>query len=170
MAFWNVRRATSPSAVEGSAARSIEPQLEPVQIFLRDGVVRGHVSPDGERLTDLLANQLGLRAQLADGTWSSYSLHDIVIVAPPPHASGRRIHRSKHRVELAAGPYTIIGTAHLPPGTQLNPFVLRTGRPVLPVTNAWVRADFAEPIDQQFDVAIVVVKAVDEVHGLFASM
>lgn len=166
MPFWSLRRGTSSRAVEGTAAREVVPALEPVQIFLADRVVRGAVVPDGERLTDLIANQLGLRVQLEDGSWEGLSIDDIILVAPPPHASQRRIHRAKRRIELTADPYKITATAHLPPGTQLDPFVLRTGRPVLPVTGAWVRIEEDASSDQQLDVAIVTVKAISMAREL----
>ena len=126
--------------------------------------------PDGERLTDLIANQLGLRVQLDDGSWEGLSIDDIVLVAPPPHTSQRKIHRTRWRIELTAEPYKIIGTAHLPPGTQLNPFVLRTGRPALPVTGAWMRVEGDPSSDQDLDVAIVIVKSISMARELLLSV
>lgn len=156
MKFWKQRRGTEPQAIDGAAARELAPSLEPVRLYLADRVVVGSMPADDRRVSDLLVSGDHLRVQEDDGTWASYPLAELVVVEPPAHASLRRIHRAKRRVELVAAPYRIVGTTHLPPGTQLDPFVLRTGRPAIAVTNAWVHRDDGS-IDDHLDVAIVTV-------------
>lgn len=170
MAFWSLRRGTSAGSVQGTAAVEIAPALEPIQVFLADRIITGHIAPEGERVTDVLAARAGIRVQVDDGTWEHVDVDAIILVAPPPHASIRRIHRARRRVELIAPPYAVTGTAHLPPGTQLDPFVLRTGRPVLPVTGAWVRVPGDASIDQHLDVAILTVHAIEIARELLSPM
>lgn len=166
MAFWSLRRDAPTTAPVSIVAEEQEPAMEPVQVFLPRHVVRGRVLREAERMTDILARRPALRVQEADGAWTDVAFDDIVLVAPPPHVSQRRIHRARRRIELFAEPYTITGTAHLPPGTQLDPFVLRTGRPTLPVTSAWVRIEGDPTTDQQLDVAIVNVEAISRAKEL----
>lgn len=170
MAFWSLRRGTSSQSVQGTAAVELEPALEPIQVFLTDRIISGLIAPEGERVTDLLAVRKGIRVQVDEGRWEHIDVGDIVLVAPPPHASQRRIHRSRRRVELTLPPYTVTGTAHMPPGTQLDPFVLRTGRPVIPVTGAWVRVEGDASTDQHLDVAILSVHAIDHARELLSAM
>ncbi len=166
MGFWGMRRGASSSSTVGSAAVELIPDAAPIQVFLADRIVSGHVVTEGERITDLLAERRGLRVQVEDGSWEQIDVDDIRLIAPPPHASKRRIHRSKHRVQLLVPPYQVMGVVHLPPGTQLDPFVLRTGRVVLPVTRAWLLADGDPSVDQQLDVAILAVHAIQTAKEL----
>lgn len=170
MAFWSLRRGASSRSVEGTAAVELVPALEPIQVFLADRIINGLIAPEGERVTDLLAARAGLRVQVGEDAWEHVSVDEILLVAPPPHASQRKIHRARRRVELSVAPYTVTGTAHLPPGTQLDPFVLRTGRPVIPVTDAWVRIEGDASTDQHFDVAILTVAAIDYARELLSSV
>ena len=170
MGFWGTRRGASSSATVGSSAVELIPDVAPIQVFLADRIVTGHIATEGERITDLLAERRGLRVQLEDGTWEQIDVDDIRLVAPPPHASKRRIHRSKHRVQLLVPPYKVMGVVHLPPGTQLDPFVLRTGRLVLPVTGAWLLGDGDPSVDQQLDVAILAVHAIETAKELLYSL
>lgn len=156
--IWKRRRITA-AAVDGSAARDVAPHLEPIQLFVRTGVITGWIEPEGQRISDLLAGQPALRIRDDDDGWSTVSVEDILVAAPPRHASTRRIHRAKRRVAFDVPPYEIVGTAHLAPGTQLDPFVLRSGRPILPLTNAWIH-DTDTDTDYHFDTAIVTVRAV----------
>lgn len=160
MPFWGRRRGTSPGATDGSTARAIEPQAdEPVRLYLRDGAIHGVIDSGGERMTDLLTSRSALRVQLEDGSWQAFAHDALVAVAPPPHLSRRRIHRARRRVEFTAPPYLVTGTAHLPPGTQLAPFVLQSGRIALPVTSAWIRTVDGD-VSDDLDVVILLVRSV----------
>ena len=156
--IWKLRR-SARDAVDGSTARQAEPLLEPIQLFTLDGEVLGAIAAEGRRISDLMAAEPALRIQTEDGAWSSISLAEVLIVVPPRQISNRRIHRTKRRVAFDVPPYRVVGTAHLPPGTQLDPFVLRTGRSALAVTNAWIRDDAADQ-DHHAEVAIVTVRAI----------
>lgn len=158
--LWGKARGTSPAAIDGAAARSLAPSaLAPVRLYLRDRVVDGAVDAEGERMTDLLTSRAALRVMGDTGSWVAYAREEIVAVAPPPHVSSRRLHRARRRVEFVAPPYIVTGTAHLPPGTQLQPFVLRSGRLALPVTGAWLRTEDGS-IDEDLDVAIMLVPGI----------
>jgi hypothetical protein len=155
--IWKRRRAAA-AAIDGTAAREVAPELDPIKLFVRTGVIDGWIDAGGRRISDLMAEERVLRIRDADG-WSTVSIADVLVAGPPPHLSTRRIHRVKRRVAFDVPPYEIVGTAHLPPGTQLDPFVLRTARPILPVTNAWVHdTDTGE--DHHLETAIVTVSAI----------
>ena len=162
--FWP-KRGTDPAAQDGSAARSLHTPGEPVRLYLAREVVQGTMDAGGERLTDVLATTAALRIRFDDDDWRAYRVDDIVLLAPPPHDSQRRIHRIRRRVEFIAPPYTVTGTAYLPPGTQLEPFVLRSGRRVVPVTSVLVRSD-NEEVDEDLAVGILMVAAIRSAREL----
>lgn len=168
MFFWS-RRGSKRTSTDGASALAVEPALEPIQLFLSDRIVNGSVVSDGERLTDMIASKDTLRINVIEDEWETFAIADVLVVAPPPHVSARRIHRMRRRIELAADPYVLTGTAHLPPGTQLDPFVMRTGQRTLPVTDVWLRVPGNEEIDQQLDVALVVVASITRARELLTS-
>lgn len=162
--IWKRLRGTRDT-VDGSAAIDSQPQLQPIQLFTTAGVISGAITDDGRRVSDLMLTDDEFRIQTDDDGWVSISLADVVLVVPPSHVSTRRIHRAKRRVAFDVPPYRIVGTAHLPPGTQLDPFVLRTGRPALPVTNAWIRNEVLDE-DYHAEVAIIAVNAISSAREL----
>ena len=61
MTFWNWRRGPGPSATQGSAAIAASPELAPIEIYTADSRIVGWISPNGQRVTDLLTSQDELR-------------------------------------------------------------------------------------------------------------
>lgn len=159
MAFWNVRRSTGARATEGSAARHLEPAIEPVRVFTTERCVGGWVVATQERMTDVLNARESIRLCL-DATadeWEAIDRDDILFVAPPERRSdsGRRVHRRKNRIVAQLGPYLVTGTIHLQPGTQLDTYLLRTRQHVLPLTSVVVSSRIDPTFEQQFPVVIV---------------
>jgi hypothetical protein len=135
--------------------------LEPVRIYTAAGTFDGSITPAGERVTDLLQQGQGLEvlplgadAENADA-WIHFESSEIQMVVPPPHVSPRqlRLVRNQREVRLRVGGHRAVGTAHLRPGVERDPYTLVT-RPFLPLTNASVMRDDGQEWDS-FDVVIV---------------
>jgi hypothetical protein len=170
MPFWNIRRGTQPEHTVGSAARDVAPVLEPIQIFTAQRHLEGWIVAGGERVTDLLNQNDTLRVcvDLASDEWASIPREDVLCVAPPerPTHSQRRVHRQKHLVRALVGPYVVSGTAHLQPGSTLDPYLLRTRQQFLPMTNAMLMHRTDPKIDQQLPVVIINVANLTELRAL----
>ena len=149
--FWSLRRRGIET--DGSAAVQPVEHLEPVEIYTVGALLTGVVAPHGQRLSDMLnqgsvlrvrdtnltAYQAGVQIPAAEGgAWHSVDTSDILFVMPPEHLSSRqlRIHRSRHRVKLEVGDFEVTGTAHMPPGTALDVYVLRTKTRFVALTHA----------------------------------
>lgn len=121
----------------------------------------GSIAVDGERLIDLLNRETTLRVcSTSDATWRSVDLDEVCLVGPPPHASDpqRRVRRQKHRVRVEVGPCLVTGTAHLVPGSELKPYLLRTRQRFLPITEAWIRRATHDPsLEGDVDVVLANV-------------
>jgi hypothetical protein len=142
MAFWSIKRGTESKGVDGSAARSLEPHLEPIQLFTSDRRIAGWMIAIEDRVTDYLNSHPVLRVCVdpASDAWESVGRDELLVVAPPPLGapSARRVHRLKRRVRFDLGPYAVEGLAHLPPGTALGPYLQRSRQPFLALTDAVV--------------------------------
>jgi len=142
MPFWKVNRATGAELTEGSAARDATPHLEPISIFTERGDFDGWIVAAERRVTDMLNEHQYVRVCLdaASDEWEAVDRDEILFVAPPERATDpqRRIHRRKNRLIATVGPYVVTGTAHLPPGTDLDPFLVRRQMRFMPLTDAWV--------------------------------
>ena len=87
----------------------------------------------------------------------TFDRDEILFVAPPDRATDpqRRLHRRKNRLIAIVGPYVVTGTAHLPPGTDLDPFLLRRQMRFMPLTDAWVTHRTDGSVDIARSVVIV---------------
>lgn len=137
--------------------------------FAGDCLVRGTLAvPDGERLTDFVNRQADFTvtdAQLvsfADGHLLALaevclSSDDLLAIeaGEPRGETARRVHTVRHRLELKAGPYTILGQLHTPPG---SPPLSSIGRrlPMVPLTNATIAYNDANGLHAQ-DVTTLIV-------------
>jgi hypothetical protein len=171
VAFWSMgsnrgaavaERATSPQ--EAAGAR----ELEPIRIFTIDGEYAGTINPRGQRVTDLLNTQAALLVRLDEqsrgGPWVSIERDSILIVAPPPFISDRRIHRQRRTVQIKVGAWVVSGVAHTAPMGGLDPTQLRSRQPFLPLTNVRITRADGGADGEQFAVAIVNVSNVDELR------
>jgi hypothetical protein len=159
------------TATEGTAARSIEPVLEPIDVYLEDTILSGAIDSRGERVTELLNAAPLVRVRLRDGgAWASVDREEILLVAPPPHAGHgqRRLHRVKRRIEAKLGRYVVEGTAHLPPGARVDWSVVQRHRGFLPVTNALVWWDGED--ERHLSAAILNTRRIDAIRDLLAGV
>lgn len=172
MAFWSWTPRRIPAGDDGSAALAPQQLLEPIQLFTSESRISGWIAPNGERVTDLLNAQPRLRVWVStaagQGSWESIDRDQVLLVAPPPHATQRqrRVHRSKHRVSATVGHYEAIGTAYLIPGIPLDPYLLRTRQAFLPMTGVWLRDTEDPAFEQQLDVAILNVGNLTQLREL----
>jgi hypothetical protein len=134
-----------------------------------DCVVRGALEvTDGERLTDFVNRQSELAIEdaeltsFADGHVVPMRLVRVVsddlyaIEAHEPRGeTARRIHTVRHRLELRAGPYTILGQLHVPPGSQPLSAIGRRS-PLVPLTNATIAWNDASGV-QVRDLTTLIV-------------
>ena len=170
MPFWKVGRASQAGSIDGSAARAIEPHLEPIQLFTREARISGWIVALDERVTDILNQRETLRV-CVDATadsWADVEREELFLVAPPPRGgpNPRRIHRHKRRIRILLGPYTVEGVAHLPPGMPLDPFLLRTRQRFVAVTDAIVTGEDERDGGENHPVVILNVNNMQELHVL----
>jgi hypothetical protein len=146
--FWNWRRGGGSPATSGSAALATGTDLAPIELYTADTRVVGWIASGGHRVTDLLLAVDELRLwqprgggdDLADtpvlegnGEWRSVLTEDVVVVMPPEWRTNRqlRLHRRIQRVASDAGPFTVTGNLHLPPGAPFpEPFHVQAWIPL----------------------------------------
>ncbi|MGH2483537.1 MAG: hypothetical protein ACRDE9_03665 [Candidatus Limnocylindria bacterium] len=134
MTFWNWRRGGGGSATSGSAALVNGIDLAPIELYTPDTRMVGWIASKGQRVTDLLlaSEELRLWQPRAggedmtvrpvldkNGEWRTVATADVVLIMPPEWRTNRqlRLHRRIQRVAVDAGPFTVTGNLHLPPGT-----------------------------------------------------
>ena len=121
--------------------------------FAGDCTIAGRITMFGERLSDFLNGQERFRVHkvlltsLEDGhtvAIDSVSIEreDLLIVAGtgPRGSEKQRTPKDQARMQLAIGPYVLMGRLHVPPGTDPMADVLRR-EPMIPLTNATVVYD-----------------------------
>jgi hypothetical protein len=173
VAFWSWRGSRAAELAElGLASRdAAEPSnLEPIRIFTVTGEYAGTIDSRGQRVTDLLNAQPALLIRLHEpGTndeWVSIDSDTILVVAPPPFVSQRRIHRQRRSVQVRVGDWVVTGLAHTAPMGGLDPTHLRRGQRFLPMTNVRIARADGTADGEQFAVAIVNVSNVAELREL----
>ena len=137
--------------------------------YAGDCLVRGSLSvPDGERLSDFVNGQPEFtitNAELvsyADG--HTVTLDEVRLVRDdlfaiearePRGETARRIHTVRHRLELQAGPYTVLGQLHTMPG---SPPLSSIGRrpTMIPLTNATIAYNDANGLHAR-DITTLIV-------------
>lgn len=175
-AFWDWRSTPGASvATRPGVADTPEPKLEPVEVYTATAMVHGLVEPDGRRLSDILNSNSVLAIRSArstslvagvDGTegtgWSRLPTDEILFVMPPPRVSPRqlRVNRRQHRVRIETGQFHVVGNAHVLPGIQLDPYVLRTRMHFLAVTDAHVSSMGDPAWERSAPVVLVNVRPV----------
>lgn len=135
---------------------SVPANLDPIQIFTGELELDGFVAPTGQRITDMLLRGQDLAflprgADPAPDQWIWISATDILLVIPPPLPARPdwTASRQMRRVFMRVGEYRVIGSAHLPPGTELDRG-LADRLPFLPLTSASVaRSGEIEPRDAE---------------------
>lgn len=145
-----------PRAAHAAATTS----LEPIRIATDEIELAGSVAPTGQRITDMLLRGQDL-AFLPGGadpepeTWIAVAPADILWVVPPPLPPRRGWLPSagEARLHVRIGPYRLIGSARLRPGTPVDRR-LAISQPFLPLTAATIGRDGEERVE---DVDVVIV-------------
>jgi hypothetical protein len=173
--FWDWRG--SSTSVTASAPAVDQVPLERVELYTRQAMVLGRVAPDGQRLSDILNSNShlpvrdarsisvlnGLEGTDGDG-WTPVRTDDILLAMPPERASPRqmRINRRQHRVRIETGPYVVVGTAHVLPGTALDPYVLRSRMRFLALTQVHVTSKSDPSWERTAPVVLVNVRPLSD--------
>ncbi|HEX5040277.1 MAG TPA: hypothetical protein VFW95_09100 [Candidatus Limnocylindria bacterium] len=177
MTFWNWRRGPGPSATQGSAAIAASPELAPIEIYTADSRIVGWISPNGQRVTDLLTSQDELRLwrpspgpieaielpaptpgdiESESGEWESLPTARVILAMPPEWRASRqlRLHRRLRRAALVAGPFSVTGNIHLHPGVEVGPHLMR-GQAFIPLTDAYLLHNAQPSFEHVVSVVIV---------------
>lgn len=165
---------------------AVSAELAPIELYTADARIVGWIAPDGRRVTDLLNGPDELRlwrpspgpldattepdtdeAPAAEGDWYSISTAQVVLAMPPEWRASRqlRLHRRLRRAALTAGPFSVTGNVHLPPGTEVGPHLLR-GQPFLPLTDAYLLHNGDPPFEHVVSVVIVNAAHVTQIVPL----
>jgi hypothetical protein len=184
--FWNWRRGPGPSAAQGSAAIATMPDLAPIELYTADARIVAWVVPNGRRVTDLLNTQDELRlwrpspGALDDrsepvvepdadtsGEWESLPTARIILAMPPEWRASRqlRLHRRLRRAAIAAGPFSVTGNVHLPPGVEVGLHLART-QSFLPLTDAYLLHTGEPSFEHVVSVVIVNTAHVSQIVPL----
>ncbi|HYM53353.1 MAG TPA: hypothetical protein VEW45_07780 [Candidatus Dormibacteraeota bacterium] len=191
MTFWNWRRGAGGSASAGSAAVALAPDLAPIELYTADSRIVGWIAANGRRVTDLLNEQDELRlwrpspgpmdgppepltarqpAPTPDesGEWHTLVAEQLILAMPPEWRASRqlRLHRKLRRVALTAGPFSVTGNLHIPPGGDAGPHMLMHGPRFLPLTEAYLLHNGEPPFEHVVSVVIVNTAHVTQIVPL----
>jgi len=172
MPFWKVSRATGRQLSAGSATVDPAPHLEPISVFTTENSFDGWIVAAEQRVTDLLNQHPQLRICLnaASDHWEDIERDDILFVAPPGRETDpqRRVSRRKNRLVALVGSYVVTGTAHIQPGTTLDPYMLRRQVRFLPLTDVWVTHRTDPSVELSRPVLIVNTMSLIELRPAMA--
>jgi hypothetical protein len=174
--FWNWRRGSAATMTNGSSAVAMAAELAPIELYTADSRIVAWIAPNGRRVTDLLTESdelhlwrpspgaldaVGpdLRPDLAPedgGEWQSLPTASVILAMPPEWRASRqlRLHRRLRRVAITAGPFSVTGNIHLPPGVEPGFHLLRTHH-FLPLTDAYILHNGEPPFEHVVSVVIV---------------
>jgi len=178
--FWNWRRSGSAPASAGTSAVALTQDLAPIELYTADARIVAWIAANGRRVTDLLNEQDELRlwrpspgpieipAQPASvrqpapigedaGEWQTIVGAQVILAMPPEWRASRqlRLHRKLRRVAVQAGPFSVTGNLHLPPGSEPGPHLLTRGARFLPLTEAYLLHNGEPPFEHVVSVVIV---------------
>jgi len=149
-----------------------EPHPIDVTLFTADGVGDVQVLAGNGRITELLnaPEPLRLRAKPEEGDaedqpWidvDEAGRDEILAMVPPPRDTNplQRLHRPAQQVSVCIGPYTIVGEAHVPAGSEAIGFLTRHRPHFTPLTRARI-TQAGEP-GVTYQVVIVNLRAAEE--------
>jgi hypothetical protein len=168
--FWSWRGSRAAALPVAPQAAPQQSELEPIRVFTVRGEYAGTINPRGQRVTDLLNAQPALLVRLDEpgtsGEWVSIDRDTILVVAPPPSVSPRRIHRQRTAIRVRIGDWVATGVVHTTPASGLDLTQLGSRQRFLPMTDVWIARADGTADGEQFAVAIINVGNVDELHEL----
>lgn len=187
MTFWNWRRGGGASTQGTSAvAVSTADDLAPIELYTAESRVVGWIASHGRRVTDLLNSDNELRLWRPSpgplnetalpapggpggesGEWQSVSTARVILAMPPEWRASRqlRLHRRLRRAALTAGPFSVTGNVHVPPGAEVGPHLLG-GQSFLPLTDAHILHNGDPPFEHVVSVVIVNTAYVGQIVPL----
>jgi hypothetical protein len=161
--------------------------LAPIELYTADSRIVGWISPNGQRVTDLLSTQDELRlwrpspgpldttgAPTTDGSraeengeWESLATARVILAMPPEWRASRqlRLHRRLRRAALTAGPFSVTGNVHLAPGVEVGLHLVRSPG-FLPLTDAYILHGGEPPFEHVVSVVIVNAAHVSQILPL----
>ncbi|MFP5342172.1 MAG: hypothetical protein ACLGIJ_04485 [Candidatus Limnocylindria bacterium] len=191
MTFWNWRRGSGQAATQGTAAVSLSTDLAPIELYTADARIVGWIAPNGQRVTDLLSTNEELRlwrpspGRLDDpvgtgvgeaptnpdehGEWETLETARVILAMPPEWRASRqlRLHRRLRRAAVIAGPFSITGNVHLPPGAEIGLHLTRVDR-FLPLTDSHVLHGGEPPFEHVVSVVLVNTAHIAQIVPLVA--
>jgi hypothetical protein len=104
----------------------------------------------------------------AGGEWHTLHTDQVILAMPPEWRASRqlRLHRKLRRVALAAGPFSVTGNVHLPPGAQFGDDYLRLAPEFLPLTECYILHNAEPPFEHVVSVVIVNTAHVTQMQPL----
>jgi len=188
--FWNWRRGSAQSAVQGTAAVNLAHDLAPIELYTADARIVGWIAPNGQRVTDLLTtsdelrlwrpspgplDEIGPTLDPASGNpdesgeWESIPTAVVILAMPPEWRASRqlRLHRRLRRAAVVAGPFSVTGNVHLAPGMEIGLHLARVDR-FLPLTDAHLLHNGEPPFEHVVSVALVNTAHVAQIVPLVA--
>ncbi len=191
MTFWNWRRGGGAAASSGTSAIALAGDLAPIELYTADSRIVAWISPNGQRVTDLLNARDELRLwhpapgpidgaattdpsraagdpEQVGGEWQSLATAQVLLAMPPEWRASRqlRLHRRLRRVALSVGPFNVTGNIHLPPGAEVGPHLLARGQRWLPLTEAYLLHAGEPPFEHVVSVVIVNTSHVTQLTPL----
>jgi hypothetical protein len=187
--FWNWRRSGAASS-QGAATAEVATELAPIELYTADARIVGWIEPNGRRVTDVLNAQPELRlwrpspgpidvpgdlegdvtipaTDNGAGEWQTLPTARVILAMPPEWRASRqlRLHRRLRRAALTAGPFSVTGNVHLPPGAEVGPHLLR-GQPFMPLTDAYLLHSGEPHFEHVVSVVIVNAAHVGQIVSL----
>jgi hypothetical protein len=91
------------------------------------------------------------------GEWQSLVTEQVILAMPPEWRASRqlRLHRKLRRVAVSAGPFSVTGNLHLPPGSDVESYIVTRGPRFLPMTDAYILHNGEPPFEHVVSVVIV---------------
>jgi hypothetical protein len=161
--------------------------LAPIEIYTADSRIVGWISPNGQRVTDLLSTQDELRLWRPSpgpldatgvpvaagvnpgesGEWESLPTARVILAMPPEWRASRqlRLHRRLRRAAVLAGPFSVTGNIHLAPGVEVDLRLVRSAG-FLPLTDAYLLHNGEPPFEHVVSVVIVNAAHVSQIVPL----
>jgi len=187
LTFWNLRRGPGLTVTQGSSAVAVVSDLAPIELYTADSRIVGWISPNGQRVTDLLSGQDEVRlwrpspgpldalampppggpGQDENGEWESLATARIILAMPPEWRASRqlRLHRRLRRAAVVAGPFNVTGNVHLPPGVDVGLELVQSPG-FLPLTDAYLLHAGEPPFEHVVSVVIVNTAHVSQIVPL----
>ena len=91
-----------------------------------------------------------------NGEWETLPTAQVILAMPPEWRASRqlRLHRRLRRAAVSAGPFSVTGNVHLPPGVEVGLHLARS-QTFVPLTDAYILHNGEPPFEHVVSVVIV---------------